>query len=152
MSTVTVKVNGADKVAAKIRGYGYRTKELQPVWPEVHAYFRRAVNRQFATEGAYFGRPWRPLRPGYRLWKIRHGFSRKILVRTGEMKKSFRWQRISPNSAMYGSSNQKAVWHHHGTRRHGKRVNPPRPIIVITRKVRRDVRDIFADHIAGRVL
>lgn len=155
MANSGITVKGTRGIKQRIRGIQVRASNPQKAWPSVGAYLSRVANKQFTTEGAYLGKPWQPLKPAYRLWKIRNGYSRKILVQTGVMKRSFTGRPMDieeyrGNSAVFGSSNQKAVWHHHGTRRNGKRVNPPRPILYVTPEVRSDIRDILAKHVVGR--
>jgi phage virion morphogenesis protein len=155
MATSGITVSGTRGVKQRIRGIKVRASNAERAWPSVGAYLSRTANKQFTTEGAYLGKPWKPLKPSYRLWKIRNGYSRKILVQTGDMKRSFTKrpmavEEYAPGFAIFGSDNQKAVWHHNGTRRNGKRVNPPRPILYVTPQVRKDIRDILAKHVAGR--
>lgn len=149
-------MTGDKDVSRKIRAYGKRAENIPPrVWQRVGAYMSRVSRQQFTSEGARLGRKWKPLKPEYRLWKIRSGFNRKILVQTGAMRQGFTGRPMDieeyhKNSATFGSSNQKAIWHHYGTRRNGEQVNPPRPILVVTPEIAKDVRDILADHVAGR--
>jgi phage virion morphogenesis protein len=126
------------------------------VWRQVGSYLSKQVDRQFITEGAHLGpSPWQPLKPAYRMWKIRHGYSRKILVQTGELRRSFTSRPMGIEEyhgqyAIFGSDLQKAVWHQYGTERHGKRVNPPRPMLVVNPDVRRDIKDILTNYIVGK--
>jgi phage gpG-like protein len=149
---VEFRINGINQVKGRFNGMSMRAKDVSRAWPHVGSYLSRAMMRQFVTEGKYLGRPWKPLQPDYRLWKIRNGYSRKILVQTGQMRKTFTSrpmdiEQYRGNRARFGSSDQKAVWHHYGTRRNGKRVNPPRKILVVNKRIRRDVRDILAKYI-----
>lgn len=52
--------------------------------------------------------------------------------------------------ARFGSSNQKAIWHHGGTRYRGRQVNPPRPIMRATQPMAHDIAEIVAKYIVGR--
>lgn len=145
-------VIGEDRVARHLRGVGNRAQNVLPVWPKVGNYLSSRVQRQFLSNGAQFNTPWKPLKPEYRLWKMRNGFGNKTLIMSGEMKRSFTGRPMdielySPQSATFGSSNQKAVWQHYGTRRNGKRVIPPRKILVLTREVRADIKDIVGRYI-----
>lgn len=56
--------------------------------PIVH----RAVERQFATEGAYGRRRWKPLKAATLAEKKRRGFSTKPLIRTSELFRQFTQQ------------------------------------------------------------
>lgn len=157
MSPVTVKGRRPREVAVDIKVIRGRAEDVSRVWPSVGQYLSREVRKQFVTEGAHFGTPWKPLKPAYRLWKIRNGFSRKILRRTGELLQSFTGrpmdiERYQRQEARFGSDLDKARWHNFGTKRNGKRVNPPRPILKVTPAVRREVKNIVQDWITkGRV-
>lgn len=146
---MSIKLGTSSK---QLQSLGARARDVSPAWPKVGAYLSSAVRKQFVSEGAYFGKPWRPLRPEYRRWKIRQGLNRKILVATGAMRKEFTGRPMDledygPKSATFGSNNPRALWHHYGTRHNGKRVNPPRPILVTTQQVRSDVKQILHDWI-----
>lgn len=147
-------ISGDKRVARRFREIANNADTIEKAWPEVGRYLSSAVSRQFSTSGAYLGTPWRPLKPEYRLRKLRSGFGRRILVQSGEMRGTFTGRPMqieiySGNSAIFGSANQKAIWHQHGTHRDGKRVNPPRPMLRVTAFVRRDVKDIMKKHVLG---
>lgn len=132
MPMVVVSNGGGTK--RKIRDIRIRVNNPEAMWPKVGRVVAQQTRKQFTSKGSYFGTPWRPLTPAYRAWKISHGYSRSILVQTGEMRASFTnlpmdVMEMHGNRAKFGSRNQKAVWHHHGTHYHGKQVNPPRPIL-----------------------
>lgn len=157
MSPVTVRGRRPREVAADIKVIRNRVEDVSPAWPSVGQYLSRSVRKQFVTEGSHFGTPWKPLKPFYRLWKVRNGFSRKILRRSGELMQSFTGrpmdiERYGRQEARFGSDLDKAKWHHGGTKRNGRRVNPPRPILKVTRDVQRDVKEIIENWIRkGRV-
>jgi phage gpG-like protein len=149
---VTVTITGPSRVSKKFKDMQQRADDLTPVWPKVGRYMSNVANRQFVTEGAFLGKPWKPLKPYYRLWKLRNGFSRKILVKTGAMRKKFTGRPMDVevygrHSAEFGVADQKAVWQQYGTHKDGKRVIPPRPILYANRMVKRDVRNIVKDYI-----
>ena len=146
---------GAPNFERHIRNIERRVKNPTPMWRKVGSYWSSAVRRNFATEGAYMGHPWRPLKPDYAIWKVRHGYGGKILVQSGAMRASFTSrpmsvERYNGQSAVFGSSDQKAIWHHYGTHRGGKQVNPPRPIMVVNAKTRGDVRQIMKAYVLGK--
>lgn len=104
----------------------------------------RHVRRQFATKGVHFGTPWKPLKPATVKEKVSLGFPRNPLVRTGEMKMGVAQapmdiEYFTKNTGTYGTGRQKAVWQHRGTRRNGRRVIPPRPILLVNEALERDV-------------
>jgi phage gpG-like protein len=155
--SVKFTIRGDKAVKKSLTEMGERARSVEKAWPSVGSYLSNQVNQQFVTEGRRFGTPWRPLKPEYKLWKMRHGFSRKILRQTGKLKESFTGRPMDieeyrGNSATFGSSLDSAVWHQKGTRRNGKRVNPPRPMLVATKEVRLEVKRILLRYITrGRI-
>lgn len=150
-----VIVKSGRGVTAKVNGMVRRTQDASAAWPKVGAYLARTTRQQFATKGGRLGTPWQPLKPKYRLWKIKHGFNRNILVMTGDLRNSFVSRPMSieeykKTSAVFGSKDKKAVWHQYGTRRNGKRVNPPRVMLKATPEVRAEVKKIITRHIVGK--
>lgn len=142
-------------VARRLRLISKRIEDPSPAWPRVGSYISRQMRTQFATEGAHLGTPWQPLKPKYRLWKLKHGYSRKILVQSGKMRQSFVGrpmdiERYGKKTATFGSNDQKAIWHHNGTRRNGRRVNPPRPILNVTPQMAKGVTDIVTAYVIGK--
>lgn len=147
--------HGVERNDRRIRGLEERTKHVSPrAWQSVGAYLSDQVRQQFVTEGEHFHTPWKPLKPKYLVWKLAHGGSRKILRYNGDLMRSFTSrpmsiERYEGNRATFGSSDRKAVWHQKGTHRHGKQVNPPRPMLVVTREVRAGVKQRLDSYIAG---
>lgn len=152
---LTVTHDGSKVIAKRLRLLAKKVDNPETVWPRVGSYLSKEVNQQFVTEGARFGTPWKPLEPKYRLWKIRHGYMRKILTMGGQMKKSFTGrpmdiEEYKGQSARFGSSNKLAIYHHGGTHKDGKRVNPPRPILIVTPDMSAHIRDILKDYLLGK--
>lgn len=150
-----VTSNGIPEFRKKIRLVQRRVQNPSGVWPKVGQYLSYTANRQFVTEGVYLtGKRWAPLKPDYRLRKLRAGLGRKILVGSGDMKRSLTSRPMdieiyAGSEATFGSSDPKVIWHHHGTHRNGKRVNPPRPIMPFNREVKKDVAEILKAYVRG---
>jgi len=142
-------VRGKD-TAMHIRQIGDRARDLRPIWPGVGDDVRHAMVRQFATEGAYLGKPWKPTSPGYVQWKVRHGLDPQLLVATGRLLRSLTSrpmgvERYNAHSATFGSDVPYARFHQHGTR-----YMPARPPIPTTRRMSpltRAIRDRIADYL-----
>ena len=153
---ITMEVKHSNRVTMKIQRMGMRARNPEGAWPHVGSYLSAVERRQWATQGAYLlGHPWKPLKPEYLQWKIKHGYSPRILMQTGALRLSFTGRPMSievygKGSARFGSSHRLAHWHQEGTHRNGKRVNPPRPMMKLTPKVRNNVRDILADYVLGK--
>jgi len=118
--------------------------DMLKVGPKVGNVVARHIRRQFATKGAHFGTPWKPLKPATIKEKVSKGFPRAPLVRTGGMKigvtktpLDIEW--FTNTSGHFGTDRQTAIWQHGGTKRNGKRVIPPRPILRVTREIEDDV-------------
>lgn len=150
---VDIKIyEGNRRVTARLETIVRRNKDYRRAWPRVERYIRSTARRQFTTYGAFLGRPWKPLNPEYRAWKIKKGYSPHILVQTGEMKRGLTsfpmdFRRHYRKSARFGTNNKLAVFHQNGTRRNGKRHLPARPILKATKRVRIDVKNIIRDYL-----
>lgn len=152
MSGVTIRGRGIGNTKRKLRTYERRVDNVRAAWPRVGRYLASVTRRQFTTKGAFLKTPWKPLKPEYRLWKVRNGYSRAILIQTGDMRSTFTSRPMDieeyhSNYAVFGSSHPLARYHQYGTRRNGKRVLPARKILVTNKMVRSEVRDIVADYI-----
>lgn len=153
---MSMNVQGVGIKTAKsdLKGLIRRAQRTDRMWRKVGSYLSMTTRKQFATQGAYHGKPWRPLKPDYLQWKIKNGYSKKTLVQTGAMRASFVSRPMSiekyyGNYAVYGSNNELAKFHQYGTRKDGKQINPPRPILVSTRRVKSTIREIVQDYLAG---
>lgn len=149
-----VIITGAKDVKAKIAGIRRRMKNPSPVWPRIGRIVNKAVSRQFTTRGAYFGTPWKPLTPKYLAWKLSHGGPRQILVMSGKMRgtlisRPMNIEEYMGHRAVFGTNNDKALWHHGGTRYRGQQINPPRPILKATQPLAHDMAVSVGKYIAG---
>lgn len=138
-------ITGTRSASKTLSDIADRCENVSPVWNRVGNIISSRVNRQFMTQGAYFGTPWKRLTPAY----AKRKGGGKILVLTGDLKSSFTSRPMSveihgKNSAEFGSNRNTAVWHHYGTFKDGKRVNPPRKILVVTRELRSATADVVA--------
>ena len=112
---------GLTGVTRKLRKMAERADNLDPVWPRVGDDVADAMLNQFKTKGALGGRPWAPLKPEYRAWKVKHGLSPEILIATGDMRDSLtdrpmQVERYEGRSAVFGTRDPKYKFHHYGTR------------------------------------
>jgi len=154
--SVTTKSNGVPQFKRKIKAINSRLENPERVWPKVGSYLSHTARRQFSTEGMWLlGKKWTPLKPETRIRKMRKGYSRKILVATGAMKATMTSRPMDieeyhGSHAVFGSSDPKVEWHSKGTKRNGKRINPPRPILPLTAEVRADLKQIMVQYVTGQ--
>lgn len=150
-----IVINKAEITKRRLRAMSRRIENPEIVWPRVGRFLSLVVRRQFATKGTYLGTPWAPLKPEYMLWKVMNGYPRQTLVMDGSLKNSWVDRPMSietyrGSSAVFGSNDRKVVWHQYGTTRHGRQVNPPRPMLVVNAMVRDEVVDIVRRYVRGR--
>jgi phage gpG-like protein len=143
-----VKETGIGPNIEVLRDLRMRAHDQRPGWRKVGRHLRRVTAEQFTSEGVRLNRRrWKPLSPAYAVRKRADGFNGPILTRTGELRRSFRVLSIRKNRLEFGSTNEKAVWHHEG-RGH----NPTRRILNEGIGITRDINKILTDYIAnGRV-
>lgn len=154
--SVEVRVSGGDRLRRELRAREARLNTPDPAWREVGRYMAREVRKQFATKGAHFGTPWKPLAPSTIAAKRRGGWPRQPLVRTGQLKRDFTSspldiERYEGSSAVFGASSDVAGWQQRGTKRNGRQHIPARIILKLTPQMRQDVKDILDRHINGRL-
>lgn len=155
--SVKITVTGLHDAKQQLRGMSHRAQDLRPAWPKVGSYISQSNRKQFTSKGAYYGTPWKPLKPEYAAWKLHHGHGRRMLVVTGTMKMSFTSRPMSiekyyRKKAVFGSDNRLAAYHQYGTRRNGKRAIPARPMMKATPKLKRDVAQIVLTYVVhGKV-
>jgi len=147
-------ITGTKEVVVRLQRIRGRAEHPRRVWSAVGRLVSREVRKQFATEGANFGTPWKPLKPEYRAWKSREYPGRGILVASGSLRSGFTSrpmdiERISDKEGVYGSSSPLAVFHQFGTHSHqtGEQILPPRPILRVTRKLSKSVAETIARYI-----
>lgn len=145
---------GIDETRQLLRGMAHRAGDLRPVWPVIGDAVAGEAALMFRTGGASAGRPWAPLTPRYRAWKIKKHYDPRTLIRTGAMMRSLtsRPMGIENHAATYaefGTRDPNLHWHEHGTRK-----MPARPVMRPLADVvfRRDpiatmVGDLIAAHI-----
>lgn len=84
----TVRVSGDGPSEEQIRRLAAQLSDLRGFWPKVVPLFIVWMRLQFESEGAYFGRPWAPLSPEYRVQKERLAPGKGILVFAGGIRQA----------------------------------------------------------------
>ena len=147
---VTIKGNGIKNIKGKIKVIENRTNNPEKCFEYIGSYLSAYNRKMFATNGAFGGKVWAPLKPDYQQWKIRHSVGKATLVRSGKLKASYtsrpmKIERYGKTVAVYGTDVKYAHFHESGTRK-----MPARVVMQANSKVRKDIQQIVADYISGR--
>jgi phage gpG-like protein len=150
--SLTIDDKAAKRTEAKLRVMAKRVQNPAPIWKVVGSYIAASNRKQFSTHGAYYGTPWRPLKPRYAQWKVRNGYGQKTLVRTGAMRASFvsrpmKIEKYYGNRAEFGSDYWLVKFHQYGTHRNGKRANPVRTMMRKTARMTSDIASIIEEYV-----
>lgn len=78
----------ADDAQRRLDRIALGLTDLRSFWPLVTRLYISWLGRQFETEGAFAGRPWAPLSPGYASWKSINYPGKTILSRTGALRRA----------------------------------------------------------------
>lgn len=86
---VSVKVNvDTSRVRRRFAAMARRSDDFKPVFRWMFQQLQQAHMRNFQTQGAESGSPWKPLDPQYASWKTENYGAKGILVRTGDLQNS----------------------------------------------------------------
>lgn len=142
---------GQKEIIRTFESLGEAVRELKPAWDGVvDQVLIPMAKEQFATEGTRVGK-WQELNEDYAKWKERHGFSPRILQKTGLMKESL--ERSGPGKGIgvlrttddyleYGTAVPYAIHHQLG---HGHL--PRRQILIFWREDWQKVMRVIRKHI-----
>lgn len=64
----------------RLEAVAARLLDFTEFWPRIVRLFLGWEQKQFKTEGAFWGTPWAPLSPAYAAWKAVHFPDRKSVV------------------------------------------------------------------------
>jgi len=108
----------------------------------------------FKSEGRYAGIEWKPLTPKYHAYKIKKGFSEKILHRTTTLSRSFTYRTLK-NSVEIGTNvKSERGFPYPKALEYGTKKMPARPFMLPTKRIlerristiaMRVFRDVFGD-------
>lgn len=74
------------------------------------------LSELFKTEGKSLSVEWPPLKEKYLRWKLKKGFSEKVLHRTTTLRQSFN-SKVNDYSAIIGTPVKYAIYHEYGTKK-----------------------------------
>jgi hypothetical protein len=150
-------VRQLEGIARSFRAMAVRDENVAIIWPRVGNLIARSNREQFATRGAFYGTPWKPLSPRTIADKLKHGYGRQMLVRSGALKLEFTGRPMalevySSRSARFGSRSKLSVWQQRGTHHNGRRHIPPRTIQKINREMANKIRQMTVAYVVkGKV-
>lgn len=144
-----LKMEGIDEVRIDIQRMQRGVRDISDAGIPVARYLGSEVRKQINSKGSHFGTPWAPLKPSYLQWKIQHGFPRTILVKTGDLRRSFvrpsdLIDATYPDKIVLRSKDFKAILHQTGAGH-----LPIRPILKLTPDVKKGIREIVAGIVFG---
>jgi len=118
--------------------------DMTHIGPRIGNVIARYARRNFATKGATFGAPWKPLKPSTIKQKIKGGWPRQPLVRTGTLKAGLTKSPMDKEYyaitfGVFGTNQKVAKWQQLGTFRRGKRAIPPRILLKVVPEMKHDV-------------
>lgn len=130
-----------DNVIRTLRKAKRKAENMLPLSRMIANQLKKTVMRNFEAQG----RPtkWKPLSPRYRAWKKEHGYTDKILVRTGRLRQSINTRYTNDEAAVY-TGVKYGVLHQTGTRR-----LPKRPFLVLPNEDLPIYERIVHDWVAG---
>ena len=137
---LTFNVDGVQLVDRELLNVTDRIADLGPAFEAIAELFAAGEAEQFDSEGEFGGTcAWSPLSPAYGAWKSRAYPGKKILERSGDLRRSlsqrpFPVEVITPRTMLVGSNNSVAMFHQHGTSR-----MPARPPVAINPVRRREL-------------
>jgi hypothetical protein len=113
-----VDVNDAD-ARRRLERLGLMLTDLRSFWPMVTRLWIGWMGQMFESEGAFAGRPWAPLSPRYAAWKAARFPGKKILTRTGQLRRAATspTRRATPTVLTLTIESEVAVYHQEGTPR-----------------------------------
>jgi phage gpG-like protein len=146
MLNIQIEITGDKETIAKLqkmdKSFGDWTPELRQVGEFLKQFYSIAA---FETEGGIFGARWAALNPSYERWK-RDAFPGKgILVRTGDMKKGYKYEATNNSMTLWNVSKY-AIFHQTGTKR-----MPQRLLVSLKPKQRDEIINIFKRGLAQRI-
>lgn len=138
MLRVRVEIKGDKKAIEQlskiIHEFDDWKPELTMVGEYLVEYYQDPV---FETEGGIFGARWQQLSSAYQIRKATRYPGRGILEATGALRKSYR-KRVFANLLEIANEDPKAIFFQSGTRK-----MPPRILMKVDNKQRKEIVDIF---------
>lgn len=140
---LVIEVDGQRKLTQALDTLAKDISDWRPVWEELEQVFYQIEEQQFKEEGR--SNTWTPLSAGYARWKKVRYPGKKILERTGELRRSLTGRggspirELTPDSLTLGTSLPYARYHQRG----GSRLPSRPPIDITPRDERKFVKEML---------
>ncbi len=145
MLNIQVQITGDKATVAKLKKLGKNFNDWTPELKQVGEYLQKFYSTAvFETEGGILGMRWPALSPAYEFWKRQKWPGRGILVRTGKLKESFKYE-VGPTYVEVMNPVDYAVYHQQG------RGVPKRMLIFFEDRQKNAIIDIFKTGIARKI-
>jgi phage gpG-like protein len=138
MINLRLEIEGEEQLRQALDELAKDVQDFRPVWEELEQIFYDIETKQFRSEGAHSGAPWKDLSSDYGKWKELKYPGKPILERTGALRRSLTGRgpggirEITKTSMTLGSNLPYADIHQRGGRR-----LPARPAINLSPADRR---------------
>jgi phage gpG-like protein len=132
-----IEVN-ASAVLGKVMKLKNGLDDVRPFFEKAKVVLEEAKDKQFAYEGSYLDKKWKPLMPSTLARK--RGAS--ILVETGKLKASFGVKEQSKKRLVYGSTSDYYAFHQLGTRKMARRT-----ILNVNTALEREITSLFREYL-----
>lgn len=146
---VTIKVIGDKQFISKLEQVRGKLMEFTAAFAvlsrELTDYYG---SKPFASEGGIYGDRWEALSPIYARQKAKMYPGRGILVRTGEMKRSFA-STITPDALIIG--NEAPYFKYHQSTEEPRTKIPRRPVLAVNEEVKSIVQQVIAADVAEKI-
>lgn len=113
---------GWEQARRRLMEMKLRSQNLIPAWDALLDWWARENRKHFTSRGQRWHTPWPPLAASTIAEKVRLGYPKDPLVRTGRMRsqlvgRPLGFERMSQTTVTAGTRLERAVFHQRGTRR-----------------------------------
>lgn len=119
-TSIQLQFSGEKRLTRRLHAMETAVQDARPVWDVLRDRFVANMARTFAAEGGVSGR-WKPLSPAYGRWKAQAYPGTKILVRSGDLMRSFTTDLAidirEPHMMVVGSDVGYGLFHQRGTKK-----------------------------------
>ena len=129
------EVEGVKEISAKLDMLA-SVKDFSEPFRASKKHLDRGVQRNYHSQGSYFGQRWQKLSAPYRHWKAKHYTGRGILVRTGALRKGFVGQ-VSSTGLIY--TNLVSYYSYHQSSAPRSTNLPRRVMLKLTNEMRTEI-------------